>query len=180
MTNHDLVKKEIKAFIDKQEMFTSVDISNEIKKQGIWLSNTETSNILKDLFNTDQIFDSYAYKRLILSDGKGTNVNAIVYYPSDQDPLNYKKFTISINPAEFDIIKQNKQVTTNTTVVVNVQSTTSDKTKNVRKPRAKAVKKDPEINTDNPIISQDSVTITDSKFSKSKRDYSKFNFVKIK
>lgn len=188
MINNDLVKKEIEILVNKEEMFTSVDISNEIKKKGIWLSNTETSNIMKDLFNIDSIFDSYANKRLVISDGKGTNVNAIVYYPSDKDPINYKKFTISITPAEFDLIKNNQVSTLNNVKpIVNkaADNNVVDKIKDVkvRKPRVskkKVLEQDSKTKDKIETVDDNKVVNAPVKFSKSNRDYSKLNFIKIR
>ncbi len=103
MNNKDIIKSFLNDFIKDQKIFTSVDLSNKIKQEGIWISNTEVANELKDIFNNEDIFDGYATQRTVLEDNNGTRVNALVYYPCDQKSSD-AKYVESITPQEFDKI----------------------------------------------------------------------------
>ncbi len=103
MNNKDIIKSFLNDFIKDQKIFTSVDLSNKIKQEGMWISNTEVANELKDIFNNEDIFDGYATQRTVLEDNNGTRVNALVYYPCDQKSSD-AKYVESITPQEFDRI----------------------------------------------------------------------------
>lgn len=80
MNNKDLIKNTVNYFVSSKILFTSVDISNEIKKTGVWIKNKEVSNQLKKIFNNknlDYIISEIKVKRT--EDLK--EVTALLYHP---------------------------------------------------------------------------------------------------
>lgn len=77
------------------EMFTSVDISNSLKRQGVWISNSAVSSELRK-FNWEQ----FGYtKSVIMVNG---NTNATLYHPVSTSALDYKQNeTEAIDPKAF-------------------------------------------------------------------------------
>ena len=195
MVNKDIIKQFLEEFIKEQKIFTSVDLSNQIKQEGIWISNTEVANELKDLFNNEDIFDGYATQRTVLEDNNGTRVNALVYYPCDQKASN-AKYVESINPQEFDkIVLSLKAKNTVTAPPLTKPKTTRRKktapaiavtpsATSVVTPSATSVVTPSATSVVTPsatVKTDDTEDLTKPKaFTKTSRDYQKFNFPKPK
>lgn len=76
------VESKVKSFINDDKMFTSVDVSNAIKRDGTWISNREVSIFLKgySLSTSD-------YSKTVISVGSGRK--AYLYHPDGVDPSDY-------------------------------------------------------------------------------------------
>lgn len=77
-----VVEQKVKDMVNKQELFTSVDVANAVKKDGVWVRN---KNVAKLLRNFD--FDSVSYEKSVIDVDGGRK--ATVYYPSFSDPDHY-------------------------------------------------------------------------------------------
>ena len=195
MNNKDIIKSFLNDFIKDQKIFTSVDLSNKIKQEGMWISNTEVANELKDIFNNEDIFDGYATQRTVLEDNNGTRVNALVYYPCDQKSSD-AKYVESITPQEFDriVLSLNAKKAVATQPVVTKPKTTRRKkadpvvtpsaasvvtpsAASVVTPSAASVVTPSAASVVTPSASTNTEDLSKPKaFTKTSRNYQKFNF----
>lgn len=97
-----IVRNLIKEKVKKKEMFTSLDVANEIKNSGVWISNKEVSIQLKELFASN-------YTRYTTSVIKVTRtedsqeVDATLYHNKNSDINDYSnKNGKAISPNDFD------------------------------------------------------------------------------
>jgi hypothetical protein len=81
------IKQKVQEFVDRKEMFTSVDISNAIKKDGIWIRNAEVRNWLRANSRDPNVFDGYSSSAISVCGG---NTDATLYHPSLGDPDDYQ------------------------------------------------------------------------------------------
>lgn len=102
----DLVKKKVK----NKDMFTSLDISNEIKESGIWISNRDVSSQLKEIFLKN-------YKRYTTSlisvkrTEDGVNVYATLYHNKKSNIDDYKnREGKAIKPPEITDCKKSSKI----------------------------------------------------------------------
>ena len=95
MKTADLIKRTVFSFVEKQKLFTSVDISQEIKKSGHFVRNTAVRNWLKEHFDfyveesakysfinsidIPEKFQNYIKSTITVRDGKE---NATLYKPN--------------------------------------------------------------------------------------------------
>jgi len=69
-------------FVNKQVMFTSIDIANSIKKDGMWLRNSEVATWLR----TNALKNaSYSSTKITVSNNK----EATLYHPLNSNPDTY-------------------------------------------------------------------------------------------
>lgn len=81
--------------IGEGEMFTSVDISNSLKRQGVWISNSVVASELRK-FSWEQ----FGYTKSIIN--VNGNINATLYHPVGTSALDYKpNETEAIDPKAF-------------------------------------------------------------------------------
>jgi hypothetical protein len=119
-----VIENMVKEYIGKDEMFTSLDISNAIKNKGVWVRNIEVRNWLHANYGND-IFGDYN-KTLI--DVKGGTAQATLYFPNWKDPEDYEPTDQrALTPAEVDTIREN-----NDTDILNLLKTASKTTKKVK------------------------------------------------
>ncbi len=102
LTDNEAVKKAVKYFVDKQEAFTSVDISNYIKKELVhWTRVSIAATILKHGCKSMDL----EFVVVTVSTVEGTLAN--LYYASDCDPRDYTgSDQKAITPVEFEKIKK--------------------------------------------------------------------------
>jgi hypothetical protein len=82
---NQIIESKFKEFVAKSVLFTSVDISNSIKKDGTWVRNSEVAHWLRS--NAIQIATNYTTTQIEVCQGKHT---ATLYYPSGANPDDYK------------------------------------------------------------------------------------------
>lgn len=101
-----LIRETVQKFINEEEMFTSVDIANAIKKEGIWVRNTEVRDWLRTNYDFDDTFENYESDRIPVCNGTRY---ATVYLPAyrnadEYEPTNQKPLT----PSEVEAIRRAK------------------------------------------------------------------------
>lgn len=94
-----IVKETIRDFIKEKKAFTSVDVSNKIKTSGVWISNTDVSIQIKEIFSKN-------YKRytqsLIKIEKNNNEITATLYHSKKMDLNGYKhSFVEAMKPDEF-------------------------------------------------------------------------------
>ena len=99
-----IIKNCILDFIKKEKMFTSVDISNEIKQSGDWVSNREVSRELRDLFLLGTFEDYRKHEITVIRSEDGQDVVATLYLPLLSNPNDYKNTKATpITPTKFNL-----------------------------------------------------------------------------
>lgn len=87
MNENKIIENKVNEFINNSELFTSIDISNAIKRDSIWIRNKKVSEFLK---NFD--FNNVSYsKKLIDVVNYNKNKKAYVYFPDYSDVSFYTK-----------------------------------------------------------------------------------------
>ena len=98
----NLIELKVKSFIEKDQMFTSVDISNAIKSDGLFVRNVTVAEWLRNNSSDDDLFSDYSVTQIDLDNGRRANL----YHPVHLDPNDYKsRDQKSLTPAEVDKIK---------------------------------------------------------------------------
>lgn len=151
-------------FVKNKISFTSVDVSNEYKKNGLWKKNSEISKILRkdfDLISNDYQISEIEVKRA--EDNK--TVNAILYHHK------------SINPKDYDNLegkpmKPDELLKTRLVKKLNFTHHTKKKLKLMEKKKDKKIEKKEIVKKQEPKITKKKKEIK-----KSVRDYSKFCFL---
>lgn len=128
MNKQDLIQTKVEEYVSKEEMFTSVDISNAIKEDGEWISNRDVRDWLKSNFHSDPIFSNYCRTGISVCND---SVAATLYHPAyklaeDYEPRNQHALT----PSEVDAIKRAKsaQPAKSTADIVQILSTSNNST----------------------------------------------------
>lgn len=84
-----IIKEIINKKIEKKEMFTSLDITNELKKQGIWIKNSVVSKKLKEIFKNKK--KKYMTTLISVSlKGESDENNALLYHHKKDNIKKYK------------------------------------------------------------------------------------------
>lgn len=101
-----LIRETVQKYINEEEMFTSVDIANAIKKDGTWIRNTEVRDWLRTNSDFDDLFVNYESDRIAVCNGTRY---ATVYLPAyknadEYEPTNQKALT----PSEVEAIRRAK------------------------------------------------------------------------
>jgi hypothetical protein len=100
------IKVKVQEFISKEEMFTSVDIANAIKQDGIWIKNREVRDWLRANVSDTALFGDYAHTQIQVCCGTAT---ATLYYPMFKDPDDYqKRDQVALTPDEVKAIQKTK------------------------------------------------------------------------
>lgn len=95
------IRAKVEEFVKKQLMFTSVDISNAIKKDGTWVRNTEVSVWLRKNFNdlNDELGSDYTVVQIKVA---GSSVVALLYLHITHSADNYTNRDLeAMTPAQF-------------------------------------------------------------------------------
>jgi hypothetical protein len=100
------IKQKVQEFVGRKEMFTSVDVSNSIKKDGIWVRNAEVRNWLRANSRDPNVFDGYSSSTISVCGG---NTDATLYHPSLGDPDDYQaRDQQPLTPDEVKAIQRQK------------------------------------------------------------------------
>lgn len=87
MKYENSVLEKVKEYVKQEQMFTSVDITNAVKNEGIWVRNTEVRDWLHDHFQDKDLFLGYIISPItVLGNNK-----ASLYHPALVDPENYQE-----------------------------------------------------------------------------------------
>jgi hypothetical protein len=106
MNQQNLIQTKVQEFVHKEEMFTSVDISNAIKEGGDWVSNRDVRDWLKTHFLTDLIFNDYSRTSINV---RNDSLAATLYYPSYKIPTKYEpRNQHALTPSDVDALKKAK------------------------------------------------------------------------
>jgi len=81
------VERSIKEFILAGKMFTSIDIANSIKKDGMWIRNREVAEVLRDraIEISEDLEEEYLSTVIVVTNGHTANL----YFPCEANPLIY-------------------------------------------------------------------------------------------
>lgn len=80
------VKEKVIEFINQTKLFTSVDIANAVKNDGLWVRNREVRDWLHENFNDQTIFNGYTTSMVKVCNNTS---NATLYHPVSIDPSAY-------------------------------------------------------------------------------------------
>lgn len=86
MESEKEVLAKLNEFIKENKMFTSVDLANAVKADGIWVRNRDIRDWLKSRFEDKGLFQDYAISSIYVCNG--TSV-ASLYHPLFCDPNDY-------------------------------------------------------------------------------------------
>lgn len=80
------VQEKVIEFIRAGKLFTSVDIANAVKNEGLWIRNREVRDWLHDHFSDKSIFENYIISNITVCNGSSA---ASLYHPDTLDPSLY-------------------------------------------------------------------------------------------
>jgi len=104
MTKEEIIKEKTTEFINSQRLFTSVNLTNAIKKDGIWIKNSEVAYWLRHSFDelNEDLGDSYCVTQIqVLQNSQHANL----YHPFFADVSNYNdRDAQAMTPDEFEKI----------------------------------------------------------------------------
>jgi len=86
MQYHATVLEKVTQAIKEDRMFTSVDIANEVKSEGLWVRNREVRDWLLENFTDKDLFGNYTISQIYVCNGSSV---ASLYHPALSDPNDY-------------------------------------------------------------------------------------------
>ena len=93
------IQAKVDEFVGRSEGFTSVDIANAIKRDGIWVANREVARWLRKWVPTL----GYGVTRTTVELADGNQVQAAVYLPSTMSVSDYTATSqTAMTPQEFE------------------------------------------------------------------------------
>lgn len=139
---NDLIEQKVRDFISQQTMFTSVDIANSIKTDGIWINNSIVASWLRNNFENINQSTGDNYDSKIIDVANNTH-RAFLYFPFFCTPDSYSNTdAVAITPDQFYVLHDYKYTdpqaqpdgpsVQSTTTTTNVPQP-SQKTTNVQK-----------------------------------------------
>lgn len=106
MQYHATVLEKVTEAIKKEQMFTSVDIANAVKSEGLWVRNREVRDWLLENFSDKNIFGDYIISQIYVCNGSSV---ASLYHPALSDPNNYlERDQVPLTPDEVKAIAASK------------------------------------------------------------------------
>lgn len=118
------IRQKVDEVIKREDMFTSMDISNAIKRDGIWVRNRETRDWLRANFTDKTIFGDYAASPIKVAGGA---VDATLYHPLWKDPSTYTGGDqVPLTPDEVKEIAKNKVGQPNASAAPDISQVLSD------------------------------------------------------
>lgn len=88
------VQEKVVEYINDERLFTSVDIANAVKREGLWVRNREVRDWLRENFGDKAIFKNYTSTQITVCNGSSAatlyhpeDVDADAYIETDQQPL---------------------------------------------------------------------------------------------
>jgi hypothetical protein len=105
------IKAKVQEYIKKEEMFTSVDIANAIKREGVWVRVREVRDWLHANAKDQSLFGDYGQSTVIVCNG---SAQATLYHPIFKDASEYTSLDqVSLTPDEVKDIQKKVAGTTN-------------------------------------------------------------------
>jgi hypothetical protein len=86
MQYHATVLEKVTEAIKEERMFTSVDIANAVKSEGLWVHNREVRDWLLENFSDKTIFGDYIISQIFVCNGSSV---ASLYHSGLSDPNDY-------------------------------------------------------------------------------------------
>jgi hypothetical protein len=118
------IRAKIQELVNKEEMFTSVDIANAIKRDGIWIRNREIRNWLHANANDQALFGDYVHTNI---DVCGGNAQATLYHPTLKNPDDYTaRDQVSLTPDEVKDIQKKVAGTPNASATPDITTILSN------------------------------------------------------
>jgi len=87
MKYENSVLEKVKEFIDQEQMFTSIDIANALKNDGLWIRNIEVRDWLHKNFQNKDLFKGYIVSPISVMN----NNKASLYHPALGNPEDYQE-----------------------------------------------------------------------------------------
>lgn len=106
MKYHATVLEKVSEYVKEGKMFTSVDIANAVKKEGLWVRNRDVRDWLQENFSDKDLFEDYAISQIHVCNGSSV---ASLYHPALVDPSTYMdRDQRPLTPDEVKTISQQK------------------------------------------------------------------------
>ena len=86
MCDPGIIEKKVEEYVSRDEMFTSIDIGNAIKRDGTWVKNREVAAWLRSHVDDTNVLPDYERDTIPVNGG---NAQAALYYPSWKNPDDY-------------------------------------------------------------------------------------------
>lgn len=151
------VEKVVKEFVGDNKLFTSVDVANQVKSDGKWISNKAVSQELNYIFNSDEYPDYKITSIQVERAEDQVKVTALLYLPSSSLESEYTNIKAKpITPKDFDFDHEE--------IDLDDESEELDS-------------KDEEDKMSDKDKDKDKDSKAKATFTKSKRNYRKFNFL---
>lgn len=100
------IQEKVQEYIKEQKMFTSVDIANAVKQEGLWVRNREVRDWIQENFTNKSIFGDYIISQIMVCNGSSF---ASLYHPALKDPNDYlDREQQPLTPDEVKAIAKNK------------------------------------------------------------------------
>lgn len=80
------VREKVTEFIQGEKMFTSVDVANAVKNEGLWVRNRDVRDWLQENFTDKNLFGDYVISQIHVCNGSSF---ASLYHPGLIDPNDY-------------------------------------------------------------------------------------------
>ncbi len=107
---NELIEKKIKSFIDQELMFTTVTVSNAIKKEGSWVRVTDVRSWLKSNFSDADLFGEYDDEVIAVRQG---SERATLYKPTWKDAEDFDQTDEpALTPADVGSVLKVKRTST--------------------------------------------------------------------
>lgn len=80
-TLQDMVRTVIEEFMDNDELFTALDVSNKVKTQQPNARHREVRDVVRNIFTTEIATKGYARSPITVTLDNGTTAEALLYHP---------------------------------------------------------------------------------------------------
>ena len=100
----------MREFMDRNALFTSVDIANEVKRRGTWIRNRDVADYLRNHV-LRVVGGDYIQTLIEVKLATGDKVPAYVYHPEGTDALEYRDIAQSaMTPDEFNALHPSRAI----------------------------------------------------------------------
>lgn len=100
----------MREFMDRDALFTSVDIANEVKRRGTWVRNRDVAAYLRSHV-LRVVGGDYIQTLIEVKLANGTEVPAYVYHPEGTNALEYRDIAQSaMTPDEFNALHPSQAI----------------------------------------------------------------------
>jgi hypothetical protein len=114
------IKAKVQEFVNKEQMFTSVDVANAIKKSGVWVRVSEVRTWIKNNLSDQSLFGDYGHTTIDVCGGKA---QATLYHPVFADPNDYvERDQVTLTPDEVKAIQKQVSGTVNVSATPDISA----------------------------------------------------------